>query len=51
MLQVLLDLAVNFVVESVVGSSSTQGRDFQREMHRYLDERSGSVSTIARGRR
>ena len=39
MLRVLLDLAVGFLVESVVGSRSTQGRQFQREMHRYLDQR------------
>ena len=40
MLQVLLDLAVGFLVESVVGSPTTHGREFQREMHRYLDQRS-----------
>jgi hypothetical protein len=39
MLQVLLDFAVGLVVESVMGSRSTQGRDFQREMHRFLDAR------------
>ena len=53
MLQALLDLAVGFLVESVVGSPSTQGREFQREMHRYLDQRSvpgGSITTIRRRR-
>ena len=51
MLQVLLDLAVGFVVDSVVGSPSTQGREFQREMHRYLDERTLSSSTTIRRHR
>ena len=50
MLQVLMDLAVGFVVESVVGSPSTQGRAFQREMHRYLDERTPSASAAVRHR-
>jgi hypothetical protein len=44
MLRVLLDLAVGFLVESVVGSPSTQGREFQREMHSYLDQRTGRGS-------
>ena len=49
MLQTLLDLAVGFVLESVVGSRSSQGREFQRAMHRYLDERTLSrSSTITR---
>jgi hypothetical protein len=51
MLQVLLDLAVGFVVESVVGSRSTQGQEFQREMHRYLDGRTPSSSPTTPRRR
>jgi len=51
MLRVLLDLAVGFVVESVVGSPSVQGREFQREMHRYLDERALPSSATVRRRR
>jgi hypothetical protein len=51
MLQVLLDIAVGFVVESVVGSPSTQGREVQREMHRYLDERTLPGPTTVRRHR
>jgi hypothetical protein len=51
MLQTLLDLAVGFVVDSVVGSRSTQGQDFQREMHRYLDGRTPSPSAATPRRR
>jgi hypothetical protein len=39
MLQALLDLAVGFLVDSVVGSPSKLGREFQRQMHSYLDQR------------
>ncbi len=38
MLQALLDLAVGFLVDSVVGSPSKLGREFQRQMHSYLDQ-------------
>lgn len=51
MLRVLLDLAVGFLVESFVGSPSAQGREFQREMHRYLNQRSVPGSTTATMRR
>ena len=39
MLPGLLDLAVGFLVESVLGSPSSQGRQFRRAMHGYLDQR------------
>jgi hypothetical protein len=52
MLQALLDIAVGFLVESVVGSPSKLGRDFQRQMHSYLDQRClpGEMTAAARRR-
>lgn len=52
MLQALLDIAVGFLVDSVVGSPSKLGRDFQRQMHSYLDERCfpGEVTATPRRR-
>jgi hypothetical protein len=49
MLQALLDLAVGFLVDSVVGSPSALGREFQRQMHSYLDQRCfpGEVTVTA----
>jgi hypothetical protein len=42
MLPGLLDLAIGFLVESVLGSSSSLSRKFQRAMHGYLDQRGTS---------